>query len=125
MEYYVAKCHVRLVGYTARPGEVIEEALDEKCVQRLLRLGAIEPFNIPKVTVQADVPAEQGVSDGEEPKQEEADQEEAESDGGETTETENGPAPEIDIMDGISSAPAVAPAEKQAKKSSRGGGKTK
>lgn len=120
MEYYVAKCHVRLAGYTARPGEVIEEALDEKCVQRLLGLGAIEPVNIPKVGALMDAPAEQGDFDGEEPSREEAD-----SDGLENHEAENAPAPEIDIMDGISSAQAVAPPEKPAKKSSRSGGKTR
>jgi len=44
---YVAKCHVRLKDYTARPGEVFEDALDEQTLRRLVQLGAVEEVPIP------------------------------------------------------------------------------
>ena len=118
--WYLAKCHVRLPGYTAHPGEVFEAALEEDSVQRLQRLGAIEPVTIPAFPDQLNVHEEKGEFDGEEP-----DQEETDSDEGESQEDENPPAPEIDVMDGISSPDGDDPGEKPSKRTSRSGGKTK
>lgn len=56
---YYAKHHVRIKGYTLRPGEVFESALDEKTAQRLLRIGAIAEAEIdPRQAIELDMEAE-------------------------------------------------------------------
>lgn len=124
MAYYVAKHHVRLPGYTARPGEVFEEALDEDTVQRLLGLGAIDTVELPGESDHSPTGPEQTAQQGDnsEPENEPAQFDSPEDAGAEDIAAE---IPEIDVMDGISPAAESAPKEKSTRKSGRSGGKAK
>lgn len=124
MTYYVAKHHVRLPGYTARPGEVIQETLDEDTVQRLLRLGAIDTVELPEEISDTHTDPEQTMPQGDnsEPEDESAQIDSPEDAGAEDVLEE---IPEIDVMDGISPAAEIAPTAKSTRKSGRSGGKAK
>lgn len=118
MRCFVAKNHVRLPGYTARPGEVFEAALDEETVQRLVRLGAIETVELPEVAGEKDEPLP--VEDDDEELREESAEEEAPAEPAEEAVIPED-VPEIDVMDGISQA-AEAPKKTTKRKT---GGKAK
>lgn len=124
MAYYVAKHHVRLPGYTARPGEVFEEALDEDTVQRLLGLGAIDTVELPEEISDTPTDPEQTAPQGDnsEPEDKSGQFDSPEDAGAEDVTAE---IPEIDVMDGISPAAESAANEKTARKSGRSGGKAK
>lgn len=95
MQCFVAKNHVRLPGYTARPGEVFEAELEEETVRRLVRLGAIDTLELPEGTGQMEEPLQPEDDDEEIP------QESAEGDSEEELPED---VPEIDVMDGVSHA---------------------
>lgn len=124
MVVYVAKHHVGLHTYTARPGEVIQEALDEDTVQRLLGLGAINTVELPEEISDTPTDPEQTApqEDNSEPEDESAKFDSPEDAGAENVMAE---IPEIDVMDGISPAAESATKEKSTRKSGRSGGKTK
>lgn len=116
MVVYVAKHHVGLRTYTARPGEVIQEALDEDTAQRLLQLGAIDTVELPD----PEQTAPQG--DNSEPEDESAQPDNPEDTCAEDVAAE---IPEIDVMDGISPAAESDTKKKSTRKSGRSGGKAK
>lgn len=124
MVVYVAKHHVGLHSHTARPGEVIQEALDEDTVQRLLRLGAIDTVELPEEISDIPTDPEQTAPQGDnsEPDDESAQLDSPEDAGAEDVVEE---IPEIDVMDGISPAAESAPKKKSTRKPGRSGGKAK
>ena len=124
MVVYVAKHHVGLRTHTAHPGEVIQEALDEDTVQRLLGLGAIDTVELPEEISDIPTDPEQTAPQGDnsEPDDESAQLDSPEDAGAEDVVEE---IPEIDVMDGISPAAESAPKEKSTRKSGRSGGKSK
>lgn len=119
MRCYVAKNHVRLPGYTARPGEVFEAALDEETVQRLVRLGAIETVELPEDAGRKNEPTQ--VEDDDEELPGESGKEDAPEEPAEEEELPE-EIPEIDVMDGISQAAEEAPKKTSKRKT---GGKAK
>lgn len=110
---YCAKWHIGRGGF--RPGEVFEAEPDDPEIVRLLRMNAISECEIlPDIPGIAE--ALESVEVSGEPVQEEA---EASTD---VIAEEEEAAPEIDVMDGISAAPAEAPKTSSRKRS---GGKAK
>lgn len=126
MVRYAAKHHVGLRKGTARPGELIEEVLNEETVQRLLDLGAIETVILPEEPKLPEPPS--GQESGGEPEAP-GDQEQPDGDPKEPEAPEpeyvDSPAPEIDAMDGITSAVEEASKAKTSRKTGKNGGKTK
>lgn len=130
-KWYYAKMHVAVGDYIARPGEVIEGDLSKLDIDRLLHIGAIcecsAPVGVPydETTIPGDsMDPETGDPDDEE-NVENTDGEDAET-GEDDVDCDEEPAPaQIDVMDGIT--PAPAPAESAAPKATRKarGGKTK
>ena len=118
MRCCVAKNHVRIPGYTARPGELFEAELDEETVQRLVRLGAIETVELPEESGKEDAPPPE--DDDYKDFQGESGKEDAPGECSEDDAPEV--VPEIDVMDGISQAAEKAP-KKTAKRKT--GGKAK
>lgn len=119
MRCFVAKNHVRLPGYTARPGEVFEAELEEETIQRLVRLGAIETVELPDDAGQRN--EQLRVEDNDEELPEESGKEDAPEEPAEAEELPE-EIPEIDVMDGISQAAEVAPKKTTKRKT---GGKAK
>lgn len=137
-KWYYAKMYVDTGDYVACPGEVIEGDFSKEDVERWLKLGAISecsaPVGVPddaepetcvdaEPETGADADTEEAASDEETTEAEDA---EEDADTAETEEDEAEPEPPavIDVMDGITAAPA--PKEENPKTTRRTrGGKTK
>lgn len=107
---YAAKHYVKITGQKFMPGEIIDIAIPEDKLPRLLKLGAIIPLNppIPHLSPAEDDATPNGTEDG--------DDDAAMDDNAEDATDEDVQAPEIDVMDGIV-AKAEVPAKKTAKSS--------
>ncbi len=122
---YYAKMHVAVGDFVARPGEVIEGDFSKEDIDRWLKIGAIcecgEPEGVPydEPTEPEAAPDPEPAETGNEEDSADPDDEEAESE-----DVEPEPA-QIDVMDGIT--PAPAPTDSAAPKTTRKarGGKTK
>ena len=127
---YTAKHYVNIGGQMYTPGEIIDVAIPESKLPRLLRLGAVVPCSVaimPEITTGGE-----GAADGDNEKPEvnhpgdaPADEDAATEDDAEGTEAEEyeeAEAPEIDVMDGIVSTPAAEENEQaeQPRKTSKG-----
>lgn len=111
MELFYAKHHVRRSNSMIRPGEVFEDSAEDPRIQRLLKIGAIARCSLEE-SEKPQQPEEAAAAAAPEecPAVEEAAEEPA----------EEAALPEIDVMDGISAAPA-APVKKT--RSRKSGGK--
>lgn len=123
MKKYVANHHVGLGDYTARPGEIIDQALTEEQVQWLLSIGAIETLP----AFYSDAPdlgaGEQEQEEAEPENQDDGQEEEADPENQDDwQEQEDEQTPEIDAMDGITPASVGSAAPKKTRKAR--GGKT-
>ena len=125
---YTAKHYVNIGGQMYTPGEIIDVAIPESKLPRLLRLGAVVPCSVaimPEITTGGEDAAD---GDNEKPEVNLPDDapanEDAEDDTEETKaeEYEEAEAPEIDVMDGIVSTPAAEENEQaeQPRKTSKG-----
>lgn len=130
-KWYYAKMYVDTGDYVACPGEVIEGDFGKEDVDRWLKLGAIcecsPPVGVPDESepeTSVDADTEEAASDEETTEAEDA-EEDAEDAEAEEDAAEPEPAPAvIDVMDGITAAPA--PKEEAPKTTRRTrGGKTK
>lgn len=140
-KWYYAKMHVAMGDYIALPGEVIEGDLRKLDIDHLLRIGAICECSAPQGVPYDDPTLPRDSADPEtgdpydeedapdtdcedaETEEDDADYDEEDA---ESEEDDEEPAPaQIDVMDGIT--PAPAPAENAAPKTTRKarGGKTK
>lgn len=140
-KWYYAKMHVAMGDYIALPGEVIEGDLSKLDIDHLLKIGAICECSAPQGVPYDDPTLPRDSADPEtgdpydeedapdtdcedaETEEDDADYDEEDA---ESEEDDEEPAPaQIDVMDGIT--PAPAPAENAAPKTTRKarGGKTK
>lgn len=109
---YAAKHYVKITGQKFMPGEIIDVAIPEDKLPRLLKLGAIVPLDTP-------MPHTASTEDDATPNDaEDASEDAAMDDDAEDAVDEEAEAPEIDVMDGIvakDEAPAKATTKKTAK----------
>ena len=133
---YTAKHYVNIGGRMYTPGEIIDVAIPESKLPRLLRLGAVAPR--PVAIMPEIITGGKDAAGGDEGKREDnvpdnapADMDTTTEDDAEETEAEEyeeTEAPEIDVMDGIVSAaeePAEEPTEEAPPKKTTSKGRKK